>query len=150
MIEDHSWRVKTIKNLTIFYALKEAYHCYVAQHKRLFHVESFLLKSDPLKDEPLKGRSWKFELERLGCIFLKCEPLQWIFCLREKNLGNGQKVSLFNHLNSLQRHIKFHTSGFTDNNKVYCLHLVCGKGKLSLNGISHFKNHIALIHKISL
>ncbi len=147
--EDRSRRVEAIKNLTALCPLREARHCYAAHQRGSFpntdNGESFPLEGGPLEDEPLEG-----EPERLGCISLKCEPLQCIFCLSERSLGNRQKISLSSRLDSLQRHVKTHMSGLTEDDKVYCPHPVCREGNLSLNGISHFKNHIAIVPDIFL
>lgn len=141
--ENRSWRIEAIKDLTGLYALKETRHHYAAHQRGSFpntnNGKSFPLKDNPLENEPLEGKP-----KRLGCISLKCEPLQSIFCLDERSLGNRQNTYLFNRLDSLQRHVKTHISDLTEDNKVYCPHLVCRQGNLSLNDISHFRNHIAM------
>lgn len=98
--EDRSRRVEAINDLTALCALREARHRYIAHHRGSLHGESFPLEGDPLEDEPLEGGSWEVEPERLGCISLKCEPLQSIFCLGERSSGNRQKTSPFSRLDS--------------------------------------------------
>lgn len=147
--ENRSRRIKAIKNLTRLCALRETRHYYATHQRGLFpntnNGESFSLEGDLLEDEPLEG-----EPERLGCISLKCEALQSIFCLGERSLGNRQNTYLFSRLDSLQRYVKTHISGLTEDDKVYCPHPVCREGNLSLNGISHFRNHTAIVHNIFL
>lgn len=152
--EDHSWRAKAIKDLTTLCILRGVRHRYIAHQKRptlnTDNEEQFLIEVDPLEDELLEFGSGNGETKHLVCITLKCELLQCIFCLSESCLGNCQKTSLFSRLDSLQRHVKTHTQSFTEGDIVYCQHPICRKRKIYLNGISHFKNHITLVHNIYL
>lgn len=152
--EDHSRRAETIKDLTALCALREIRYCYTAHQRgsplKTDNEKLFLIKVNFLEDKPLRIGSGNGKFEYLRCITLKYEPLQCIFCLGERSLGNHQKTSLFSRLDSLQRHVKTHTKGFTKGDIVYCPHPIYRKRKIYSNGISHFKNYTALVHNISL
>lgn len=153
-IEDHSWRVEVIKDFTTLYALREVRHCYAIYQRRLpldtNNEEPFLMEVNPLEDKLLKVGSGNSKPKRLGCITLKYEPLQCIFCLGERSLKNRQKTPLFNCLDSLQQYVKTYTKGYIKRDIVYCPHFICRKYKIYSNSISHFKNHIALVYNIFL
>ena len=90
--EDHSRRAEAIKDLTALCALREVRHRYAAYQRgpplNTDNEEPCLMEVDLLEDEPLEVGSGNGEPECLGCITLKCEPLQCIFCLGERSLGN--------------------------------------------------------------
>lgn len=83
--EDHFWRAKAIKNLTIFCTLREICHCYAIHQRGLLlntkNEELFLIKVNSLEDELLEVESENSNPKRLEYITLKYEPLKCIFCL---------------------------------------------------------------------
>jgi hypothetical protein len=106
--------MEVIKDLTALCALREA------RRRHVYHQRGLSLKWD----DEMKDASWSNipESDSSQSFPLECKPLQCIFCLGEKNLGNRHKTSLFSRKDSLKWHVKAHLDGFTEEDKIYCGH----------------------------
>jgi hypothetical protein len=79
---------------------------------------------------------------------LVCPSTQCLFCLGNECLSYGARTYLFSRTDALRKHVQTaHLRYLKTDDTVTCPHPVC---EVQLQGIMHFKNHVATVHNIFL
>jgi hypothetical protein len=82
---------------------------------------------------------------------LICEKTQCIFCIGNEALSYEQRTRRFRRVSHMWDHVEnIHLRGVPAEQRIICHHPICKAEGLPLNGVQHFKNHVATVHKVDL
>ncbi|KAI9765002.1 MAG: hypothetical protein M1840_007924 [Geoglossum simile] len=130
-------RINIISDLTALCFLRET------QNKR----SSTLSKADRVAKEEVDEEKIE-ELIDPNLFPLVCPSTQCLFCLGNECLSYGARTYSFSRTDALRKHVQTaHLRYLETGDTVTCPHPVC---EVKLEGIMHFKNHVATVHNIFL
>ncbi len=82
---------------------------------------------------------------------LVCEKTQCIFCIGNEALSYGQRTRKFRRVSHMWDHVEnIHLRRVPVEQRIIYHHPICKAEGLPLNGVMHFKNHVATVHKVDL
>ena len=82
---------------------------------------------------------------------LACEKTQCVFCIGNERLSYKDRTRAFRRVSHMMDHVEdLHFSKLSVGQIMTCYHPVCKAEGLVLTGVTHFKDHVAKVHGISL
>ena len=95
----------------------------------------------PLEIEVLKSLS-------AYTLTITCLDTQFLFCLSNNTLCYTIRIFFFSCQDALKKHVKkVHLHHLSSDSEFICVHSACDQ---NVNGLMHFKNHAATVHKVFL
>lgn len=111
-------------------------------------------RSPPAYKDPLKEESPVPALEpsqQLDEFPLVCKKTQCIICIGNERLPSKQRKRTFTRVSHMMDHVEnVHLKHQSAQGKINCDHPVCKSNGLVLNNVDHFKNHVQVVHGITL
>lgn len=82
---------------------------------------------------------------------LICGRTQCIFCIGDDSKSYEDRMSSFCRPNKMMNHVEGqHLKARDPQARIRCEHPICRSAGLVLNNVSHFKNHVETVHRITL
>ena len=82
---------------------------------------------------------------------LVCKKTQCIFCIGNEALSYGHRIRKFRRVSHMWDHVEnIHLRDVPAEQPIFCPHPICKAEGLELNGVMHFKNHVATVHIVEL
>lgn len=79
---------------------------------------------------------------------ITCLDTQYLFCLGNTILCHATRTFSFSCRDTLKKHVeKVHLHHLSPDSEFTCVHPACDQ---KVNGLMHFKNHAATVHKVFL
>lgn len=80
-----------------------------------------------------------------------CHKTQCIFCIGNERYSDEKRLRSFRRVSHMMDHVEdVHLRYLAPDDKVSCDHPVCKSEGVVLNNVNHFKNHIQIMHGITL
>ena len=81
---------------------------------------------------------------------LICKKKQCIFCIRDEALTYHRRTFSYCRSSKMMDHVETHLKGIAKEERVPCMHPICKANGVAATNVMAFKNHTAIVHKISL